>query len=349
MAYPCFKLSLGTPGQNFMYLGDGVALYLVATGSTAAIASTNLSNATTNKWVIRSRASATTFWVYSPMNNPYIAVRTLQVNGVSTVRTCQILTGSTATSAATLSIGGSFGTRYPTEAQIYDLWNDRKTNSTSNWISNDVEAYTSYEDSELCSAQKLSTYSMFYGTGTTQWGTTAMGSRYAVNYCLGFSSAWESGFQTYYTSQPATDSGYTINVGSFSEMRVNNNVPLVSSGYLYIMYCDVQGHNNFNNSTLDLVSSYSNQQVSNGGTSYLSFQTHNTSLSNQEKFIVGLEWYFTADPYQVFTVTVTPMPASAGLSAKQMSFNADMGSFTYDFEWTLTQNVTITSIRIQFT
>lgn len=206
--YPSLTISASSPGSMDLYAGNGMSLFVAKTGTTASNAVTYLNSATTSKWVIPLNPGSNTFWFSSTSVVPYIAYYIVRPEGYSGPTTKQLSTATT----QTITVGGSWSYKYPTSSFLVDLWGDRQ-DTTTNWLA-DITSFESYENMQLCPASSVTNYYMYYGTGNTAWTAAQMGKRYASCANLGFKSNWSTGFATYYTSKPATYTGYTVNVST---------------------------------------------------------------------------------------------------------------------------------------
>lgn len=206
--YSSLKINASSPSSNDVYAGSGLCLFVARTGVSASQVVTYLNSATTGKWVIPLNPGSNTFWFPSTSIVPYIAYYVVRPEGYSGPTTTQLSTAST----TTIAVSGSWSTKYPTTGFIEDLWADR-THSTTNWIG-DIDTFETYEDQDLAQSADITASKLVYGTGTTIWTSAQMGNRYACCSRLGFKSDWSTGFATYYTSKPATYTGYTVNVST---------------------------------------------------------------------------------------------------------------------------------------
>lgn len=206
--YPSLKINVSSPGSNDVYAGNGLVLFVGKTGATNTAAVSALTNAGTSKYVIPLNPGANTFWFSSTAVKPYMAYLIVRPEGYTSTAVVQIDTGSTVSVPA----GGQYSTKYPTTGFIDDLWLDRQQ-TTSSWLS-DIDEFETYEDQKLAQFADITGRNLVYGTGTTIWTSAQAGSRYTCCSRLGFKSNWSTGFATYYTSKPATYTGYTVNVST---------------------------------------------------------------------------------------------------------------------------------------
>lgn len=339
--YLGLTINASSPGSTDVYAGAGLCLFVAKTGSTASAAVTYVNSATTDKWLIPLNPGANTLWFPSSSTVPYIAYYVVRPEGYSGPSTLQL-----SATTKTIAVSGSWSYKCPTQSFIADLWADRQMSTTS-WLA-DISSFTSYEDMNIIPGADLVNYQMYYGTGTTAWTTSQIGSRYPCCARLGFKSPWSNGFLTYYTEKPAENTGYTITMSSMTTVRMMNSITNSGGGYMHIMNLDIKYVDTYDGGTGTMTSLDTQDQiVSNGGWSYLSVSNTISSKTLCEKLRIYFYWYFdTSTPTNSYYFTFTWSPSSGGLSTKTTSNYSGTGG-SIDLEWTLTANVSPLQLAIQ--
>ena len=146
----------------------------------------------------------------------------------------------------------------------------------------------------------------------------------------------------------ATNTGYTITMSSLSTVRMQNMISSSGGGYLHVMYLSIIYVDTFNGATGTMTTlSPSDQQVSNGGWSYLNVSNSLASKTLCDKLRISFHWYFdTSTPTNNYYFEFTWSPTTGGLATKTSSDYGGMGG-SLQLDWDLTANVTPTQLTIR--